>query len=571
MRKITFGDLLKRPFKTIRNRLMVVGALFIIGFAIFLVKQYWFVEKVRVGSPLYDRITAYRFILQDISSISSDINGLNNAFATLSNETDMGRVEDGIAELDNYRMNVINIIAQLKEAAKKEDGDFQKTVSELETAWNDYANGGDEKIVMAMVDNRASDAQGYVQGEFAELFKNLQLKSDATKGSLNKMVDMLENEAYSLVKTGRYADVVGSIILLAVLLAVIALIARSILKPLAGLNLALKDIAEGNGDLTKRLHIASDDEVASAGHSFDKLLDKLKVMIVQIQENASGLNNAADGLSSRSDKIASATDGIKSATHQVASSTEQAVNKIGSVSNGAEQMSGSVGEIVQSIHSIEGDLKRIEGHCSEELSIAKEAGKSAATAEAMMDNLRKLSGEIGKITTTINGIAGRTRLLALNATIEAASAGEAGKGFAVVAGEVKELSGQTTAATASIESQVLQIQKISSQSEAAVKAIADTLIRVEQLSQQVYNSVEEVTNRLSNISEAAGGAGSAAHTVAGSVQAVTDELSGVSGKMHEVDGSMTHAAEGIADIQLHARQMKDLAGELNAIAGRFKI
>ncbi len=233
---------------------------------------------------------------------------------------------------------------------------------------------------------------------------------------------------------------------------------RSIITPLQRMIGMLKDIAQGEGDLTARLKDTSGTETQELAEWFNTFVEQVHGIIREVAGNSTQVNQASAGLlnlatglraasgdmTAKSTTVAAATEEMSSNMNSVASAMEEFSINIGTVATASEEMTATIAEISQNA----GKAKEITGHA---------VGK-ATEASRRVDELGHAAREIDKVTETITAISSQTNLLALNATIEAARAGEAGRGFAVVANEIKELAMQTARATEEIRDRIQGIQ-----------------------------------------------------------------------------------------------------------------
>ena len=295
-------------------------------------------------------------------------------------------------------------------------------------------------------------------------------------------------------------------------------IGRSITRPVNEAVKGLRDIAEGEGDLTKRLAVQSKDEVGELSAWFNTFLDKLQAIIKEISENTAKLGAAASSLFDLSTQMSSGADNMSAKSNTVAGAAEQMSSNVQSVAAAMEQTATNVNMVAAATEEMTATVNEIAEQSEKGRAITNEAVSQVQKASENVDELGESAKAIGKFTEVITDISEQTNLLALNATIEAARAGEAGKGFAVVANEIKELAKQTAEATKEIKSKIDGIQDSTSMTVTEIGQITSVIKDVNDIVATIATATEE---QLAATKEIAGSIGQASE----GIQEVNENLS----------------------------------------------
>ncbi|MGD9006633.1 MAG: methyl-accepting chemotaxis protein [Desulfobacteraceae bacterium] len=353
--------------------------------------------------------------------------------------------------------------------------------------------------------------------------------------------------------------------------AVITWVAKRVTANIRTASDMLKDVAEGEGDLTRRLEVKSKDEIGELAERFNTFIGNLQELVRQIVENTGKLsesvtnmagiseqmNHGAEQTSDKANGVASAAEEMNSNMASVASTMEQAATNINMIATAVEEMTATISEIAQ--NSEKGNA------------IVGRAVTQADVVSKKMAELGRSAQEIGKVTESITEISEQTNLLALNATIEAARAGEAGKGFAVVANEIKELAKQTAVATEEIKSQISGIQGTTEDAVSEIDEVATVINDVSDIVSTISASVVEqsaTTREISgNVSQVSVGVQEVNQNVAQS----SDVSNDIAHHIAEVNLSADDISNSSGQVRLSSEQMEALVSDLNELVSRFKV
>jgi len=345
----------------------------------------------------------------------------------------------------------------------------------------------------------------------------------------------------------------------------------AITKPLQQVVAGLKDIAEGEGDLTNRLEVKSRDEMGELARWFNVFIEKIQVVIRDVAQNAGHLQGSAQQLLGIAKQMSAGADQTSGKANTVAAAGEEMSANMGSMASAMSEASGNVSMVAAAIEEMTSTITQIADNADKAAKITAGAVSQTENASLQISELGESAKDIGKVIETITDISEQVNLLALNATIEAARAGEAGKGFAVVANEIKELARQTANATSEIKQRVEGIQHSTRGTVAEITTITKVVNEVNQIVGVIAGAVEEQSSATreiaSNISQASMGISEVNENVSQGSEVsaqIAQDISEVKDAAMKMSGNSTQVDES-------AVTLSKLAGELNAMVNRFKV
>lgn len=365
------------------------------------------------------------------------------------------------------------------------------------------------------------------------------------------------SEQNTASQTAKMVSIVGTLIAIVCGIIIATVITRGIVNPLRQTNNILRDIANGEGDLTKRLEVKNDDEVGQLSRHFNAFISKLQGIITEVVKSSNQLASTAEemtqvsressrGISQQNSEIiqiATSINEMAATVEEVARNTENATSAAQNADNEAKSGNEFVKETLESIKMLVSDVS-----------------KSADT----LDKLKQKSENIGTVLDVIKGIAEQTNLLALNAAIEAARAGEQGRGFAVVADEVRTLAGRTQNSTSEIEVIISELQTGAVQAFNVMETCRVRSDNTLEQGQQTGRFLDSVTNAINTILEMNTQIAVAAQEQSMVTQEVNRNITNIQSLTEETSAGAEQATAS-------SQEVAKLSSKLQSLVAQFKI
>jgi methyl-accepting chemotaxis protein len=366
-----------------------------------------------------------------------------------------------------------------------------------------------------------------------------------------------KTKSFAMLSEFRTSAVIATVIAVAIIMALLGMLIRLLIQPLHVMTRAMEDIADGEGDLTRRLTIQNQDEFGKLGIAFNRFVERIHNSIREVSSATGQVNEVAlrvvaasnssmfnsDQQASRTSTVAAAINQLGAAAQEIARNAAQASSQASDARNLAEDGQQVVDRSIKAMNQLSGML---------------------SASSSNLESLNSKTVNIGQILEVITSISQQTNLLALNAAIEAARAGEAGRGFAVVADEVRNLAHRTQESAQQVQTMIEELQVGARES---VSTMSDSQ-RHSQDSVEIANLAGE---RLNSVTLRIGEIDGMNQSVATATEEQTAVVESINVDITEIN---TLNQEGVENLHSTLRACADLqqqAARLQQLVGSFRI
>ncbi len=362
-----------------------------------------------------------------------------------------------------------------------------------------------------------------------------------------------------------------SAVLILIVAGVLTFFSRKISRPIRDAALMLRDIAEGEGDLTRRLQVTTKDELADMAKWFNVFVEKLQGIIGVIGKDAREVHSSAQSLAVTAGDMSTGASDTSDKSNSVAAAVEEMSANMATVASAMDQTAASVDVVSAAVEEMTSTINEIAETSEKARAITDKAVSQAASASARVDELGAAAREINKVLETISEISDQVDLLALNATIEAARAGDAGKGFAVVASEIKELAKQTSEAARQIRVRIDDIQMTTNATVSEIETISSVVGENSDIVNTIATAVEEQSVTANEIAKSVSQILMGIQEINSSVTQSSEVSAGIAREIAEVNQASTEMSSNARSVSDNAARLKGLSDGFNKLVSTFKV